>query len=177
MRTATAATARAIRADETLDAALGPTHDAWVVEARQLLVPAATPEEPFWDRWSVVRYLNDRFLEHFRFERALASALGPFVTVREMDMLEAGGERVARLHLALDRISRRRGTVAEFAMMAAEFLKALELWCADIELAGAAVHRDALPAEAQRILEHLGAPAPMLCRVSRAGQEVPTSAA
>jgi hypothetical protein len=165
MRAVSAATARAIRADETLDAVLSPTHDAWVVEARQLLVPAATPDGQSWDPWSVVRYLNDRFLERFRVERALASELRSFVTVAEMDMLEAGAERVARLHLALDRISRRRGTVAEFAMMATEFLKALELWCADIELAGRRVHRDMLSVEAQRMLQYLDAPAPTLCRL------------
>jgi hypothetical protein len=165
MRAVSAATARAIRADETLDAVLSPTHDAWVVEARQLLVPAATPDGQSWDPWSVVRYLNDRFLERFRVERALASELRSFVTVAEMDMLEAGAERVARLHLALDRISRRRGTVAEFAMMATEFLKALELWCADIELAGRRAHRDMLSVEAQRMLQYLDAPAPTLCRL------------
>jgi hypothetical protein len=165
MHAVTAATARVIWAEGTLNAVLSPTHDAWVMEARQLLMPAATPEEPFWDRWSVVRYLNDRFLEHFRVERALMSELRAFVSVHEMDMLEAGAERVARLHLTLDRISRRRGTAAEFAMMATEFLRALELWCADMELASSRVQRDTLSAEAQRMLEHLEAPSPTLCRL------------
>jgi len=165
MRVDTAAAVGTLRADAPLGAVLSPTHDAWVEEARQLLVPAVTPEAPFWDRWSVVRYLNDRFLERFRAERAMVSELRPFVTIREMDMLETGAERVARLHLTLDRIGRRRGTAAAFAAMTTEFLDALELWCIEIEFAGDHVHRDALTLEAQRMLEHLEAPARALCRL------------
>src|SRR5580765_2455937 len=122
MCAAAVATVRAIRVDETLDALLSPTHDAWVEEARRLLLPATVPDATFWDRWSMVRYLNEGFLERFQVERALVRELQPFITVREMNTLEAGGERVARLHLALDRISRRRPATAEFAGKTAEFL-------------------------------------------------------
>ena len=66
---------RTLQAEETLDAVLGPTHDAWIEEVRQLLVPATTPVAPFWDRWSVVRHLDDQFLARFRVERALLSEL------------------------------------------------------------------------------------------------------
>jgi hypothetical protein len=165
MRIAAAPSVRTLQAEETLDAVLGPTHDAWIEEARQLLVPATTPVAPFWDRWSVVRYLDDQFLARFRVERALLSELRPFVTIHEMDRLESGGEQVARLQLALDRIGRRRGTAAEFAALTTEFLQALELWCVEIELAGARVHRDTLPADAQRMLEHLEAPSRTVCRL------------
>jgi hypothetical protein len=149
MCAATAATVRAIRVDETLDAVLSPSHDAWVQEARGLLLPAIAP---FWDRWSMVRYLTEGFLERFQVERALVRELQPFMTVREMNTLEAGGERLARLHLALDQISRRRPATTEFAAKTAEFIKALERWCAEVELACSGVHRDALPAEARRAL-------------------------
>ena len=165
MRADTAAAVGTLRGDAPLGAVLSPTHDAWVEEARQLLMPAVTPEAPFWDRWSVVRYLNDRFLERFRVERALVSELRPFVTIREMDMLETGAERVARLHLTLDRIGRRRGAAPEFAAMATEFLDALELWCVEIELTSGHVPCDALKLEAQRMLEHLEAPTGTLCRL------------
>ena len=165
MPVAAAPFVRTLQAEETLDTVLGPTHDAWIEEARQLLVPATTPVAPFWDRWSVVRYLDDQFLARFRVERALLGELRPFITVREMDRLESGGERVARLHLALDQIGRRRGTAAEFASVTTEFLKALELWCVEIELAGARVRRDTLSVEAQRMLEHLEAPSRTVCRL------------
>ena len=164
MRVNTAPTVGSLRTDETLSAVLSPTHDVWVEEARQLLVSASLPGAASWERWSVVRYLSDQFPEHFNAERALVAALRPFVTAREMEMLEMGEEQVARLHLMLDRLGRRRGTAVEFARLGAEFLKALELWCVEVELAAARVEPDALPIEAQRILSYLGAPLRMPCR-------------
>jgi len=158
MGAATAATVRAIRVDETLGAVLSPAHDVWVEEARRLLLTATVPDAAFWDRWWMVRYLNEGFLERFRVERALVRELQPFFTVREMNTLEAGGERVARPHLELDWISRRRPTAAGLAAMTGEFLKALELWCAEVEFACQGVPLDTLPAEARRALKHLDAP-------------------
>ena len=147
-------------ADTTLDAVLSPLHDAWVEEVRRFLIPATTPTAPFWDRWSVVRYLNDQFLERFGWERALLAELRPFVTQHDTDTLWVGAERVAQLRLALDRVGRRRGTAGEFALVTDEFLKALELWCAEIELAARRIERDALAAEGERILAHLEAARP-----------------
>ena len=144
----------------TVDVALSPAHDAWVEEVRSCLVPATEPGAPFWDRWSTVRYLDDRFTDRFRMESALLDALTPHVTPIEMAKLRAGAEQVALLRLALDRIGRRRGTAAEFTAKTAEFLQALELWCAEIEFATHRVEVAALPAEGDRILASLHADAP-----------------
>lgn len=165
MGAATVATVRAIRVDETLGAVLGPAHDAWVREARRLLLPVTVPDAAFWDRWWMVRYLNEGFLERFAVERALVRELQPFITVREMNTLEGGEERIARLHLALEQISRRRPTTAEGAAMTAEFLEALELWCAEVEIACKGVPLDTLPGEARRALRHLDAPGRALRRL------------
>jgi hypothetical protein len=162
MRTNTAPGVGSLLTDETLSAMLSPAHDVWIEEARQFILPATFADTPFWERWSAVRYLNDQFLERFNAERMLLAELGPFVTTRETELFAVGGERVAELRLALDRVGRRRGTAVEFAIFAAAFLKALELWCAEIELATAYVQSDALPAEARRILGHL-VTAPRLC--------------
>jgi len=148
------------RTGETLDAVLSPTHDAWVEEARQFLMPATSITAPFWDRWTVVRYLDDQFFDHLRLETALVEELRPFVTPSEMAQLRAGGERVAQLRLALDRIGRRRGTAPEFAPVTDELLRALELWCAEIELIGRRIRRDVLPEEGARLLGHLEAGTP-----------------
>jgi len=83
--------------------------------------------------------------------------LRPFVTPSEMTKLRAGGERVAQLRLALDRIGRRRGTAPEFAPVTDELLRALELWCAEIELVGRQIYRDVLPEEGARLLGQLEA--------------------
>ena len=153
-----AVTAAADRADESLNVVLSPTHDAWIEEARRVLVPSPTADAPYWDRWAVARYLNDRFLEQFRLERSLVSGLRLFVTLREMDMLEVGAERVARLRLVLDRICRRHGTAAEFSAMTPELIKALELWCVEIELTCGRFQRDTVPVEVRRLLDQEAPP-------------------
>jgi hypothetical protein len=136
----------------SLDALLSPMHDGWVEEVRRFLVPATTPNAPFWDRWSAVRYLNDQFLAHFTMQRTLLAELRPLIQPHHLDGIEAGTERVARLRLSLDRIGRRRGTAAEFALMADELLAALELWCAEIESAVRHVDAEHLPEDGARIL-------------------------
>lgn len=139
----------------SLDAVLSPMHDGWVEEVRRFLVPATTPDAPFWDRWSAVRYLNDQFLAHFTMQRTLLAELRPLTQPHHLDGIDAGAERVARLRLGLDRIGRRRGTAAEFALMADELLAALEQWCAEIELAVRHVDAEHLPDNVARILAHL----------------------
>jgi hypothetical protein len=147
-----------IRIDETLEAILAPTHDQWIEEVRRQLLPVTTRGAAHWDRWWTVRYLNEGFLGRFRVECTLLRELKPLVTGHEAHMLEAGGEEVARLHLALERISRGYPTAAEFAATSAEFLRALELWCAEVELSCTSIPLSALPAEARRALKQLDAP-------------------
>ncbi len=136
----------------TLDAVLSHVHDGWVDQVRRFLVPATTSDAPFWDRWSAVRYLNDQFLAHFAMQRTLLTELRPLIGAHHLDGLDAGAERVARLRLGLDRIGRRRGTAAEFALMADELLAALERWCAEIELAVRHIDPEHLPQDGARSL-------------------------
>ncbi len=156
-----------LRTDETVSARLSTTHDEWINEARQFLLPATAADAPFWDRWSAVRYLNDQYMDRYRAEQELVAELRPFIPVREHEMLTGGGERLVRLWLALDRVGRRRGTALEFARATSDLLKALELWCAEIEHAGSRVETDALPPEARRLLDHLVA-SPRMCSLATA---------
>jgi hypothetical protein len=142
-------------ASETVGALLSPAHDVWIEEAQQFLLPATAADAPFWDRWSAVRYLNDQYVDRHRAERDLVAELRPFVSSREFEMLLEGEARIAQLRLALDRVGRQRGTAVEFGYVAAELLRALELWCAEIELAGSHVAAEALPVEARQALDNL----------------------
>jgi hypothetical protein len=151
--------------DETLDALLGPTHDAWIDEAGQLLMPPTPPHADAWDRWAAIRYLNEGLVNRLRSERELVRELQPFLTPREAVNLEAVEERVGRMVLTLDRVARRRGTTAEFAAVAAELLSELSRWCAEIELAGRYVRFGSLPSETQRKLELFEVRAPMCCLI------------
>lgn len=155
----------AVSTDETLDVLLSPTHDVWIEEAGQLLMPPAAPGEAAWDRWAAIRYLNEGLVNRLRAERELIRVLRPFLTLREAVSLDAGEERVGRLVLALDRVARRRGATAEFAAVAAELLTALSVWCAEIELAARRVRFGSLPSEMRRKLELLETCAPSCCRI------------
>lgn len=153
MRTSAEFTTQPDAADGiALQTMLSPLHEAWVSEARWFLDPAASAAAPFWDRWGVVRYLNDQFPARFDLHRSLIRELRPSLEPRQLEAIDDGAERIARLRLALDRIGRRRGTAAEFAPIVEEFLAALELWCAEIELAVRNLNRDQLSREGRRLL-------------------------
>jgi hypothetical protein len=137
---------------ETLDAVLAPTHDAWIEEARGLLAAAAAPGAPEWERWPVVRWLNEEFLRRFLAERALVNELRPHLSVREDEMIGLGEDQITQLRLGLDRLARRRGGAAEFNALAQGFMQALEMWCAEIELAARRVHCRYLSRDARRLL-------------------------
>lgn len=160
MRTSAEFTGQPDVAGTALQEVLSPLHEAWVAEARWFLDPASSAAAPFWDRWSVVRYLNDQFPARFELQRALLREARPSLEQRHLDAIDSGAERLTRLRLALDRIGRRRGTAAEFAPIVEEFLAALELWCAEIELAVRNLNRDQLNEEAGRVLSLIESMAP-----------------
>jgi hypothetical protein len=68
----------AVSTDETLDVLLSPTHDVWIEEAGQLLMPPAAPGEAAWDRWAAIRYLNEGLVNRLRAERELMRGSGRF---------------------------------------------------------------------------------------------------
>jgi hypothetical protein len=138
--------------DETLDTILAPGHDAWIEEARHLMDAASSPGAPDWERWPVVRWLNDQFLRRFLAERALMNELRPHLSVREDEMVGAGEDRIAQIRLVLDRLARRHGNAAEFRALAQGFMQALEMWCAECELAVRRIHCRYLSRDARRLL-------------------------
>jgi hypothetical protein len=145
------------RREERLDAVLRPIHNAWVEKTRRFLDPAIEAGADFWTRWAAVRYLSDDFRDRYRRERALVDRLRPFLRLDVAERLVREGDRLFRLRLELDRIGRRRGTAAEVAAAAQDLLEQLGVWCAEIELAGAGLTRDALPAAATDLLTNLEA--------------------
>jgi len=143
------------RADQPLDAVLGPIHEDWLAEAHRLLEPAMAPASDFWARWVAVRYICDDFQTRYQRERALLDELRPFLPPDTAERLRVDGDRVFQLRLQLDRIGRRRGTATEFATGAQALLEQLGAWCAAIELAAAGIARGILPIEAAELLGHL----------------------
>src|SRR6476620_4184650 len=83
--------------EETLDAVLAPTHDAWVNEARHLLGSASAPGAPDGKRWTTARWFNAQFLRWVPPERALLSELRPHLTIRYNEIIGAGEEQIAQI--------------------------------------------------------------------------------
>ncbi len=156
----TAALMTSAPGEDSLDSVLRPIHNAWIAEARCFLEPTLDPGADFWTRWGAVRYLSDTFRDRVRQERALVQELPPFLPPEVSERLERGSELVVRSRLELDRIGRRRGTAAEVARGARQLLTQLGEWCAEIELAAAAVAREALAAEGIALLARLEAAIP-----------------
>jgi len=142
-------------AHETLDTVLAPGHDAWIEETRHLLTAASAPGAADWERSPVVRWLNDGFLRRFLAERALMNELRPHFTVREDELIGAGEDRIAQIRLVLDRLARRHGSVSEFRSLAQGLMQALEMWCAECELAVRRVQCRYLSRDARRLLEEV----------------------
>lgn len=152
----TAATLKtAIPAEQQIEAVLRPIHECWIKDARRYLDPALNPGAEFWDRWAAVRYLNDDFLDWFRWEHALVYELRPHLPADAAERIEREGARLARLRLELDRVGRRRGTAAEVAATTWDLLEQLSVWCAEIEAAARRIPRETLTAEGATLLAHL----------------------
>lgn len=146
-----------VRCDESVESVLHPIHDAWLASTRRFLGPTLEPHTDQWTRWGAVRYLADDFQDQYRWERALLDELRPFVFPATATQLTRQADQIARLHLELDRIGRRRGTDQEFAASARYLMEQQALWCAELELAGRSIAVEALAPEAVRILDHLQA--------------------
>lgn len=142
-------------ADGTLAPVLRQAHRAWVDEARRCLLPTTSTTASFWDRWTAVRYLADRFLGQYRRERALVEELRPFLPPDTLDRLSEEAERVAQVRLELDALGRRRGTAVKVAAASRSLLQLLRRWCSEIERAASRIPRSVLPEEAIRLVEEL----------------------
>ena len=140
------------RAGETLAPTLSAAHEIWVREADRHLLPVATQEEPFWTRWTTVRYLADQFMAQYRRECALLLELHCFLPPDVAERLTLDGERIGGLVADLDRVGRRRGSAHTVSVLSRRLLDAVRAWCADIEAAAGSVRLDLLTPEAREPL-------------------------
>jgi len=144
-------------AGDTLEGAVRTVHDRWISETERFLEPVLTAKASFWDRWSGVRYLGDRYDDVFQSERALVEEMRSFLLPDEAERLRQGAQALERLREELDELGRRRGTAVGVAATAREFLDRLKLWCAEIELAAARIPAATLTPEGASVLAHLEA--------------------
>ena len=140
------------RAGETLAPTLRAAHEIWVREADRYLLPVATQEAPFWNRWTTVRYLADQFMAQYRRECALLLELHSFLPPEVTERLTLDGERIRELVAELDRVGRRRGSAPTVSVVSQGLLGALRAWCADFEAAAGSIPVDLLTPEGRESL-------------------------
>ena len=140
------------REGETLAPTLRSAHEIWVREADRYLLPVATQEAPFWNRWTTVRYLADQFMAQYRRECALLLELHSFLTPDVAERLTLDGDRIGGLVAELDRVGRRRGSAQTVSVVSQRLLSAVRAWCADIEAAAGSIPLDLLTPEGRESL-------------------------
>ena len=141
----------------SIESVLVPIHDRWLNEIRRFVEPATAPGAGFWDRWTATRYFSDQFRDHFRLERALLVALAGLMRPADAERLAAQAVELETLLADLDRVGRRRGTGPAVAKESRRLMDEIAVWCAELELATAGLHREALSTQATRALEHVAA--------------------
>jgi hypothetical protein len=102
-----------------------------------------------------VRYVDDQLLHRFHLERALLKELHAFLTPEMNERLWIQADRLTRLLGEFTRLGRQRQSARELARTTREFLEALRLWYAEIELAAGEIRRSDLSSEGIRLLGEL----------------------
>ena len=110
-------------------------HALWLAEARHVFAPACTASATVWDRARAVTYLRERFIPRFRAERDGASGLTGLLEPAAGSALHAAGAVVEAQYERLAWLATFHQKTAEFSAVASEFLRALEYWCSQLDVA------------------------------------------
>jgi hypothetical protein len=135
-----------------LESTLATAHDRWMAEVHQVLLPVARPDATFWERWDAIRFLAERFPDRLGLERALGTALRPWISSEDAARLECQGARLVELHRECNRLAQERGMARDLAKRTGELLEAVRLWCAEFELAARHITESDVDEEVMRIL-------------------------
>ncbi len=114
-------------------------HALWLAETRHAFAPACTASATVWDRARAVTYLRERFIPRFRAEREAASGLTELLEPAAGTALHAAGAVVEVQYERLAWLASFHQKTAEFNAAASEFLRALEFWCSQLDVAAGPV--------------------------------------
>lgn len=154
----------AVPSDASVQSLLVSVHDRWLEQVRTFMAPATVATAGFWDRWSATRFLNDQFLDHFNLERTFLTAIVHLLDQKDQARLTEQAIHIENLRVMIDRVGRQRGTGSIVADEAAELVRDLSIWCAEMELAVAELRRDMLPPRVAVLLDHLIASASLTAK-------------
>ncbi len=121
---------------------------------------ALSPDADFWSGWSAVRYLNDRFDEHYRWQRMLVEAIMPLLTPEDARRLRLRADALEEVRHDLDRVGRWHNMTAVTSALASSFLKHLGAWFAETQRVTRGITVTQLSSEGRRALTELEAMLP-----------------
>lgn len=110
-------------------------HALWLAETRHAFAPAFTASATVWDRARAVTYLRERLIPRFRAEREAASGLTELLEPAAGSALHAAAAVVEVQYERLAWLASFHQKTAEFNAVASEFLRALEYWCSQLDVA------------------------------------------
>jgi hypothetical protein len=140
---------------ESLAPTLRAAHEIWLREANRYLLPLSMQEEPFWSRWTAVRFMADQFTAQYRRERALLNELLPFLPPETAERLNEDGDHIGRVQEELDRVGRRRCTAHTVSVVSQRLLQMLHSWCTAFEVSAGSIRLDLLTATGRETLIEL----------------------
>lgn len=140
---------------KSIAATLAGVHDCWMQRVGAALTPATSLGSRFGERWDVAHYLADRFRPEFELECALVA------TLKER-LAPSAHARLETLQASLQQTSselmdgRRHGwQPARMALLSGRLMEQARYWCAELELATAAISWADLSVEGVELLERL----------------------
>jgi hypothetical protein len=111
----------------------------------------------FWERWGVVRFLNDQFEGWSRFEYALAESLAGILEPTAAAALSLACYDLEKTRAELMAAGRQHGTARPVAALSRRLLQQTQRWCAALEFATVRLRRADLPEASRELLEHIEA--------------------
>ena len=130
---ASAPGAAAVGSGSVLLPFLRQVHADWRDEARTVLEPARHPGAGIWIRWTAVRYLNTAFSERLTRELAALNGVRACLGAKQENRLWALSELLELLGTHAEYQTGLCQREAEFAGIADRLLRALDLWCEEVE--------------------------------------------
>ena len=154
---------------EVVPSVIAQVHDVWMTDASQLLEPLMQSGSSFFDRWAAMNYLSDRLPERLTLEQALLRALERSLSLEVRNRVWNQSNRVTRLHAELHELGDQRAAAGDLARATQNFLDALRLWYAEIELATHSIRWQDMGTAAKRAFDQFAAGArdPWLPRQNR----------
>jgi hypothetical protein len=130
-------------------------HRQWLAELRATFGESNATDAGIWPRWRAIRHVDTVFSGQFDRERSTIESLGPTIGPAHVNHLWVAGELVSMLRWQLCQSVGLCHHGAEFAVITAKLLRAVEYWFAAVEELVGPLRWDDVPAQVRQNLASL----------------------